>query len=259
MRAASVRPLAARSASRSWLGAVGLYVLARETPMFALDTDRGRRRAAARRRARARGARDRSRARACSSLDVVGDRPATRARFPTLRPVAYDRDFPHTLRVTVAPEHPVAVARRGAKAWLVAASARVIAPLPVARPSGSAADLARAFRRPGSRRADHRSFRPARVSALALARLAQLPRPHPDGARARATTSRSLLGSGSSSAWASSSDPARSSRSPRASCRASSRTAAIAYVDVSVPGAPGRGVQPSTLSLSVRVSRRDRR
>ena len=38
----------------------------------------------------------------------------------------YDRDFPHTLRVVVRPEHPVAVVRRAAGAWLVAADAHVI-------------------------------------------------------------------------------------------------------------------------------------
>jgi hypothetical protein len=43
----------------------------------------------------------------------------------------YDRSFPHTLRVTVRPEHAVAVARRGSKAWLVAASTRTIAAVPL--------------------------------------------------------------------------------------------------------------------------------
>jgi len=38
----------------------------------------------------------------------------------------YDRDFPHTLRVVVKPEHPVALLRHGADAWVVAASGRVI-------------------------------------------------------------------------------------------------------------------------------------
>jgi cell division septal protein FtsQ len=48
---------------------------------------------------------------------------------------SYDRDFPHTLRVTIRPEHPVAVARRGPEAWIVAASERAIAAVPAhARP-----------------------------------------------------------------------------------------------------------------------------
>jgi cell division protein FtsQ len=45
----------------------------------------------------------------------------------------FDRAFPHTLRVRVSEERPVAVLRRGADAWLVAASARVLAQL-AARP-----------------------------------------------------------------------------------------------------------------------------
>ena len=50
--------------------------------------------------------------------------------LPEIAGFTYDRDFPHTLRVTVRAEHPVAVARRGLKSWLVAASSRVISPLP---------------------------------------------------------------------------------------------------------------------------------
>ena len=105
--------------------AAGLYALARVTPMFALDR-----------------------------IEVVGAPPSVAAhvqralaplkgtsllaldgaqvdrRIAGLTDVAaatYDRDFPHTLRVVVRPEHPVAVVRRGARAWLVAADARVIA------------------------------------------------------------------------------------------------------------------------------------
>jgi cell division protein FtsQ len=40
-----------------------------------------------------------------------------------------DRDFPHTLRITVRPERPVAVVRRGADSWLVSARGRVMATL----------------------------------------------------------------------------------------------------------------------------------
>jgi cell division protein FtsQ len=40
---------------------------------------------------------------------------------------SYDRAFPHTLRVTVRAEHPVAVLRQGAHAWLASASGRVLA------------------------------------------------------------------------------------------------------------------------------------
>jgi cell division protein FtsQ len=39
---------------------------------------------------------------------------------------SFDRAFPHTLKVRVRLERPVAVLRRGADAWLVSASARVL-------------------------------------------------------------------------------------------------------------------------------------
>jgi cell division septal protein FtsQ len=38
-----------------------------------------------------------------------------------------DRSFPHTLRIRVLPEWPVAVLRRGAESWLVSARGRVVA------------------------------------------------------------------------------------------------------------------------------------
>ena len=113
--------------------AAGLYALARVTPMFGL-----------------------------TRIEVVGAPPPVAAhvqralapmkgtsllalsgaevdrRIAALTDVAaatYDRDFPHTLRVTVRPEHPVAVVRRGTGAWLVAADAHVItAVLPRSRP-----------------------------------------------------------------------------------------------------------------------------
>ena len=42
----------------------------------------------------------------------------------------YDRSFPHTLRIEVVPETPVAVVRQGAKAWVVSARGRVITTTP---------------------------------------------------------------------------------------------------------------------------------
>jgi cell division protein FtsQ len=49
--------------------------------------------------------------------------------FPQIAAVSYDRDFPHTLRVRVTVERPVAVLRRATDAWLVSASGRVIGAL----------------------------------------------------------------------------------------------------------------------------------
>jgi cell division septal protein FtsQ len=48
---------------------------------------------------------------------------------PGVASVTFDRGFPHTLNADVVPEIPVAVARQGGAAWLVAASGRVLAPL----------------------------------------------------------------------------------------------------------------------------------
>jgi cell division septal protein FtsQ len=114
--------------------ASGLYFLARETPMFAL------------RRIEVEGAPPGVTARVeralapleGSTLLSLSGAQVDR-RLGALADVAawsYDRDFPHTLRVMIRPEHPVAVARRGAQAWLVAASARTLARVPLrARPS----------------------------------------------------------------------------------------------------------------------------
>ena len=55
------------------------------------------------------------------------------ARDPGGRSATYDRDFPHTLRLTVQAERPLAVVRRGDRAWLVAASGRVLAPMTIGR------------------------------------------------------------------------------------------------------------------------------
>jgi cell division protein FtsQ len=61
-------------------------------------------------------------------LDVAGLGIAL-AGVPTVAAADLDRSFPHTLRVTIVPERPVAVLRRGSESWLAAASGRVIASL----------------------------------------------------------------------------------------------------------------------------------
>jgi cell division protein FtsQ len=50
--------------------------------------------------------------------------------LPTVVSVSYDRAFPHTLRLRVVPETPVAVLRRGRESWLVSARGRVISRIP---------------------------------------------------------------------------------------------------------------------------------
>jgi cell division protein FtsQ len=47
--------------------------------------------------------------------------------LPTVASVRFDRAFPHTLRVVVVPERPVAIVRQGADSFLVAESGRVMA------------------------------------------------------------------------------------------------------------------------------------
>jgi cell division septal protein FtsQ len=50
--------------------------------------------------------------------------------LPAVVASSYDRAFPHTLRVTVVPEEPVAVLHRGKETWLVSARGRTIARIP---------------------------------------------------------------------------------------------------------------------------------
>ena len=111
------------------LGAVGLYVLARSTPMFSVQ------------KIEVEGAPPPVAAHVRAALAPIEGQSLlalnageVERRLATLSDVAaagYDRSFPHTLRVTVRAEHPVAVARRGPKAWLVSASTRTIAEVPL--------------------------------------------------------------------------------------------------------------------------------
>ena len=106
------------------LGAVGLYLLARSTPMFAVQEIEvaGAPPAVA---AHVRAALAPVEGQSLLALNR-GEVERRLAALPDVAAAGYDRSFPHTLRVTVRPEHPVAVARRGPKAWLVSASTRTI-------------------------------------------------------------------------------------------------------------------------------------
>jgi cell division septal protein FtsQ len=48
---------------------------------------------------------------------------------PMVASAEFDRSFPHTIRIVVVPQVPVAVLRQGASSWLVAAGGRVVADL----------------------------------------------------------------------------------------------------------------------------------
>ncbi len=50
--------------------------------------------------------------------------------LPTVVSVGYDRSFPHTLRIVIVPEQPVAVLHRGTSTWLLSARGRIVKRLP---------------------------------------------------------------------------------------------------------------------------------
>jgi cell division protein FtsQ len=110
------------------LVALGGYLLARETSLFAVD------------RIEVEGAPPRVAGqvqRALASLagaPLVGlDGSAVLRKvdaLPTVVRASYDRAFPHTLRVTVVPERPAAVLRSGTSSWLVSGRGRVMERLP---------------------------------------------------------------------------------------------------------------------------------
>jgi cell division septal protein FtsQ len=65
----------------------------------------------------------------------------------TVVTAAVDRDFPHTIRIAVRPEEPVAVVRRADRAWLVSARGRVMTQLE----AGERARLPRVWLAPGEK------------------------------------------------------------------------------------------------------------
>ena len=103
---------------------VSLYVSARETSLFGID------------RIEVQGVSPPAAARVRAALEPLtgsslvtfdrtdGDRRL--AAVPLVASASYDRDFPHTLRVTVEAEQPIALLRRGRDAWVVSARARVL-------------------------------------------------------------------------------------------------------------------------------------
>jgi cell division protein FtsQ len=122
LRAPSARTLAIAGAVLAVLGL--LYLAARETPLFAVR-----------------------------EVDVTGAPPAVREdvleaakpfvgeslvaldreelrrnleALPTVRSLRIDRAFPHTLRIAVTPERPLALLRRGRRGWVVSERGRVM-------------------------------------------------------------------------------------------------------------------------------------
>jgi cell division protein FtsQ len=103
------------------------YLVARDTSVFAVSTIEvsGGRPAIA---LQVEGALAAHRGTSLLRLDLDRVRAEATA-IPTVAAVALDRAFPHTLRVRVVPERPVAVVRQGATSWLVSARGRIMAAL----------------------------------------------------------------------------------------------------------------------------------
>lgn len=108
--------------------ALGGYLIARETSLFAID------------RIEVEGASPAVARQVRQALGSVVGRPLVGLdgsavlrsvdELPTVVRARYDRNFPHTLRITVVPERPAAVLRRGPRSWLVSARGRVMEALP---------------------------------------------------------------------------------------------------------------------------------
>jgi len=108
--------------------ALGGYLIARETPLFAID------------RVEVHGGSPRVAGQVRQALASFVGRPLvglygsavlrTVDALPTVVSASYDRAFPHTLRITVVPERPAAVLRSGPDSWLLSTHGRVIDRLP---------------------------------------------------------------------------------------------------------------------------------
>jgi cell division protein FtsQ len=108
--------------------ALGGYLLARESSLFAID------------RIEIRGGSPQVAHQVDAALVTFVGRPLVGLdgsavldkvdALPTVVSASYDRAFPHTLRITIVPERPAAVLRRGADSWLVSSRGRVMERLP---------------------------------------------------------------------------------------------------------------------------------
>lgn len=109
------------------VAALGAYGIARSTSAFAVDAVavHGAEKGVA---AQVEQALAHVRGRSLLELDLARLERTVEA-IPWVAAVTFDRGFPHTLNAHVTPEVPVAVARQGTAAWLVAASGRIVAPL----------------------------------------------------------------------------------------------------------------------------------
>ena len=220
--------------------AVSGYVVARESSVFAVHTVD----------VRGGNAQIRAQVRA-ALLGEVGrslltvDRAAIASRLagvPEVRSFTYDRAFPNTLHVVVRRERPVLVLRQSKFAFLVAASGRVLKPLPHPRLS----HLPRLWVRsdvPVSVGENLPSQEAASVHALAVANDAGLP----GGVRSieQAHGSFSLeLGAGLELRLGQPGDVRLKLAIAKRILRSTGAAVAAGYLDVSVPERPVLSVNP---------------
>jgi cell division protein FtsQ len=101
-----------------------LYLGARETPLFALRSVEVKGAPAS---VRAAVLREVDALRGESLVALDGGALVRRLEaLPSVQSVTYDRAFPHTLRLVVRPEQPVAVVHRAKSSWIVSVRGRVI-------------------------------------------------------------------------------------------------------------------------------------
>lgn len=222
--------------------AAGAYVAARQTSMFAVgqieiaggspDVQRQVRRELA--------------PLLGSSLLALDGRALERRveSIPTVVAVGYDRAFPHTLRLTVVPETPVAVLHRGAETWLLSGRGRVVARIP---PRTYPA-LARIWVPRATPVAAGEFVDPADAGSAARALALALGARFPARIATAAIIHRELLLRLRSGLELRLGEPT-DVRLKLAVARRALRglPAGAAYLDVSVPGRPVAGTQPSTL------------
>ncbi len=103
-----------------------LYLGARETPVFSLRTVEVEGAPASVRHAVTQSLEE---TRGTSLVALDGNAVVRRLEaLPSVQSVTYDRAFPHTLRLLVVPEQPVAVVNQASNLWIVSVRGRVIGP-----------------------------------------------------------------------------------------------------------------------------------
>lgn len=240
VRRPSPRVLAAAAAAVAVLGL--LYLAARETPLFAVrELEISGAPPAVR--AEVEKAAERYVGESLVALD--GDELLRRlAALPTVRALRYDRAFPHTLRLRVAPELPAAIVSTRSNSWLLSERGRVIGLLERGKADrlsaiwlGDRADLAvgGVLRDPQAR--------------LALAALVRVPEDFPvsiRAARARAGEITLVTGNGTELRLGRRSAlPLKLAVAARVIRRlTAAERAALAYLDLTVPDHPVGADEP---------------